>query len=1107
MRTRITAVACGLPPAPVKQAGPQASGKMTRFSIAVVLLFASAPLAFAQSIGWARQQGGTPAVGISVEEPRGIATDSLGNLYITGSFRDQATFGAGEPNETVLRIPDGFPPGTQGIFVAKYLPDGQFVWARSARGNGVHQDWAFAIAVDGAGNSYVTGAFSYLTSLVDFGNGVTLTDSGAFVAKYDTEGNAQWARTLHAAGTGWSVATDANGDSFVAGSSPDPVTGNPNATIWKVAANGGLSWTRVASGAYAGNGIGISTDGAGNVSVTGDVGGGSATFGAGEPNETILTSLSAGSVLFIAKYNTSGTLLWARQSIDEAGRTTRGEKITNDSAGNSYLVGNGFPILGPGEPNETEVERAFVAKYDASGSLVWARTLKPGLVTSFATAVAHSAAGHVYVLGGATFIQKYQGDGTLLWDRGLVLAASEDALASEGRGLALDAAGNAYVAGYFSGTVTFGPGEPGQITLSTTSGNQDFDIFLAQYLNETGPNTPPVASAAEVATAEDTELAMVLPATDADGDPLTYTIVNGPLHGALTGTAPNVTYTPHLNYRGGDSFTFRAFDGEAFSNTATVTIAVTPVNDAPSALDQVLSTPRDTPLALTLTGHDVDGDPLDFAILAGPTHGTLTGLGPDKVYTPDPGYTGPDGFTFTASDGLAVSAPATVALTVASSQLVCGALVSGSIAVAGEVDDYAFAGSNGQLISLALASTGGFTTNRGSASVQLALLAPSGAIVGTLRSNSQANFALPETGTYAVRVRATNGQRLGSYNVNLECLFPVQSPNTVVMTCGALASGTIGAPGQVNLHSYDGLAGQTLALTLANTGGFTTNRGSASAELTLFAPSGAVVGALRSNSQATFVLPESGTYVIRVSAANLAGIGSYNVNLECLLPTPSPDTVPLTCGALASGTIGAPGQVNLHSYDGLVGQTIALTLASTGGFTTNRGSASAELTLFAPSGAVVGTLRSNSQANFILAETGPHVIRVTATNLATVGSYNVNLECLFPTQSPDTVVMTCGTPTSGSIDAPGEVNLYSFLASPSPMSLTLVSTGGFASNRGSNSVALNLFTPSGVSLGTLRSNGQADFILPEQGTYVIAASAANLARTGSFDVTMVCPPD
>jgi len=56
---------------------------------------------------------------------------------------------------------------------------------------------------------------------------------------------------------------------------------------------------------------------------------------------------------------------------------------------------------------------------------------------------------------------------------------------------------------------------------------------------------------------------------------LTYTVVTGPAHGTLTGEAPNLTYTPHADYNGADSFTFIANDGQADSNEATVSITIT----------------------------------------------------------------------------------------------------------------------------------------------------------------------------------------------------------------------------------------------------------------------------------------------------------------------------------------------------------------------------------------------------------------------------------------------------------------------------------------------------------------------------------------------------
>src|SRR5207245_1476799 len=132
-------------------------------------------------------------------------------------------------------------------------------------------------------------------------------------------------------------------------------------------------------------------------------------------------------------------------------------------------------------------------------------------------------------------------------------------------------------------------------------------------------NHAPVAAAQTVTTAEDTAKAVVLTATDVDGDTLTYSVVAGPTHGALSGTAPNITYTPAANYNGADSFTFKANDGTLDSNVATVTITVTAVNDPPVANAQAVTTAEDTAKPITLTGADVDGDTLTYSIVVGPT--------------------------------------------------------------------------------------------------------------------------------------------------------------------------------------------------------------------------------------------------------------------------------------------------------------------------------------------------------------------------------------------------------------------------------------------------------------------------------------------------------
>lgn len=178
------------------------------------------------------------------------------------------------------------------------------------------------------------------------------------------------------------------------------------------------------------------------------------------------------------------------------------------------------------------------------------------------------------------------------------------------------------------------------------------------------PNTPPVAFDRSVTTDEDTPVTATLSATDSDGDLLTYSIVSSPLHGSLSGSPPGVTYAPTANYNGADSFTFRANDGKANSNTATVSINVNATNDRPVANDRSATTSENTQVAITLSATDPDGDPLIYSILSSPSHGSISGTPPDVTYTPSANYNGTDSFTFLANDGTADSNIATVSITV-----------------------------------------------------------------------------------------------------------------------------------------------------------------------------------------------------------------------------------------------------------------------------------------------------------------------------------------------------------------------------------------------------------------------------------------------------------
>ena len=200
-------------------------------------------------------------------------------------------------------------------------------------------------------------------------------------------------------------------------------------------------------------------------------------------------------------------------------------------------------------------------------------------------------------------------------------------------------------------------------TFKVNDGTVDSNVATVS-ITVNAVNDTPVANAQSVSTPEDTAVAITLVGSDVEGSSLTYSVVTSPANGILTGTLPNLTYTPAVNYNGSDSFTFKVNDGTVDSNVATVSITVNAVNDTPVANAQSVSTPEDTAVAITLVGSDVEGSSLTYSVVTSPANGILTGTLPNLTYTPAANYNGSDSFTFKVNDGTVDSNVATVSITV-----------------------------------------------------------------------------------------------------------------------------------------------------------------------------------------------------------------------------------------------------------------------------------------------------------------------------------------------------------------------------------------------------------------------------------------------------------
>jgi len=314
----------------------------------------------------------------------GITALSDNSTVVTGSFSGSATFGPGESNQKVLSSAGG-----SDMFVARYNADGTLAWAKRAGGSS--SDFANGITTLTDNSTAVTG---YFNGSATFGSGETnktdLTSYGSadiFIAHYNTDGTLAWAKSAGGAdydiGNGVTALSD--NSTVVTGYFSESATFGPgelNETVlisaesWDIFIacynpDGTLDWAKSAPGdSGSDKGFGITTLSDDTTVVTGSFRG-SATFGPGEPNQTILSAASPSNYdIFIARYNPDGTLDWAK-SVEGEFNFDEGYGITTLSDDSTAVTGKfgGVAVFGPGELNETVLTSAggfdiFIARFN-----------------------------------------------------------------------------------------------------------------------------------------------------------------------------------------------------------------------------------------------------------------------------------------------------------------------------------------------------------------------------------------------------------------------------------------------------------------------------------------------------------------------------------------------------------------------------------------------------------------------------------------------------------------------------------------------------------------------------------------------------------------------
>ncbi len=432
-----------------------------------------------QSFQWAKD-----IKSVGFDEAFDLVTDTDGNTYVAGMIEFDTDFG----NNVILQS-----AGIHDNFLAKYDPIGKLVWAKRAGGKG--GDKIQSIALDGKGHLLVTGEFEdtcYWDAIMKVTAGPGINNM--FIAKYDTSGSVIWVRNISCTSPahtrGYGITCDAIGNVYACGGTKGETyfdsiflfttAGDYDGFIVKLDPNGNFCWARRMGGVESDKANGIVSDNNSSIYVSGYF------VGAADFSSNVSLNGRGRTDIFLAKYDTAGTLQWAKQAGGNG--FDRGRDITFNVNGQIILTGEfqtGY--FGANMAYSRGNQDMFLAAYNDYGDNLWVVS-GGGVEDDIGRGVSHDGTGNIYVIGdyadsgifppasiisngfSDVFLACYNSSGSNLnWIRSM--GGNEN---DRGRGVGTDLAGNISICGEYVDSASFGS--------LNLIGDTQLDIFVIRIV-------------------------------------------------------------------------------------------------------------------------------------------------------------------------------------------------------------------------------------------------------------------------------------------------------------------------------------------------------------------------------------------------------------------------------------------------------------------------------------------------------------------------------------------------------------------------------------------------------------------------------------------------
>lgn len=441
-------------------------------------------ISWSQGFDWAKRAGLW-----AYDYGYGVAIDKSGNVYVAGKYEKNANFSG-----TILPC-----QGNHDIYLAKYSPLGTLLWVRTA--GGTSGDYALAVATNGS-HVFIAGEIQGKGNRIKFiGSSLTLTSRGnndIFLAKYDLNGNILWARRAGHVNYDRALGIDADisGSVYISGTFTDKAVFGESTTLYGYGSKdifvarydplGYLQWVRKAGGAGSDEAKAVKVDSAGNVYVCGKFKT-KAYFGGAT------LSAKGGIDIFLAKYASSGNLLWVKKAGGYG--TDVAWSLAIDNAGRIFVTGEfkGTVNFGGATLKSNGGSDIFLLRYNSSGDIELAKRaggamddLARGIATDGDNIFITGQFGGTATFGSSVktaidssdiFVSKISNNGYFLWTSTVGGVADDfDGKGYEsGESITADNKGNVYVSGNILNGGVFGS--------TTLNRYKHTDIFIARLKN------------------------------------------------------------------------------------------------------------------------------------------------------------------------------------------------------------------------------------------------------------------------------------------------------------------------------------------------------------------------------------------------------------------------------------------------------------------------------------------------------------------------------------------------------------------------------------------------------------------------------------------------